>query len=107
MSDEQRPLRRHGPGNLLLKDSQRSGTGLINYVKRTRRGGEEDLYFTGLELSFKKIIHVNLGLVKHVVLTEFLVKILRERAVICRECFLFYYNFRIGQKIFFIFAYIR
>ena len=30
-----------------------------------------------------------LDLVKHVVLTEFLVKILRERAVICRESFLF------------------
>ena len=47
-----------------------------------------------------------LDLVKHVVLTEFLVEMLRERAVICREFFLFYYNFRIGQKIFFIFAYI-
>ena len=43
---------------------------------------------------------------KHVVLTEFLAKILKERAVVCRECFLFYYNFRIGEKIFFIFAYI-
>ena len=42
---------------------------------------------------------------KHVVLTEFLAKILKERAVVCRECFLFYYNFRIGE-IFFIFAYI-
>ena len=41
-----------------------------------------------------------LDLVKHVVLTEFLVKILRERAVVCRECFFFYYNFWIGQKIF-------
>ena len=30
-----------------------------------------------------------LDLVKHVVLTELLVKIPRERAVICRECFLF------------------
>ena len=48
-----------------------------------------------------------LDLVKHVVLTEFPVKILRERAVICRECFIFYYNFRIGQKIFCISAYIR
>ena len=45
-----------------------------------------------------------LNLVKHVVLIEFLVKILRERAMICRECF--QYNFRIGQKILFIFAYI-
>ena len=34
-----------------------------------------------------------------------IVKILRERAVICRGCFLFHYNFRIGQKIF-IFAHI-
>ena len=47
-----------------------------------------------------------LDLEKHVMLTEFLVKFLRERAVICRECFLFYYNFRIGRKIFNIFAYI-
>ena len=46
-----------------------------------------------------------LDLVKHVVLTEFLMKILRERAVVCRECFFFYYNFWIGQKIF-IFGYI-
>ena len=46
-----------------------------------------------------------LDLVKHVVLTEFLVKILRERAVVCHECFFFYYNFWIGQKIF-IFGYI-
>ena len=46
-----------------------------------------------------------LDLVIHVVLTEFPLKILRDRAEICRECFLFYYNFRIGQKIF-IFAYI-
>ena len=30
-----------------------------------------------------------LDLVKHVVLTELLVKIPRERAVICLECFLF------------------
>ena len=30
-----------------------------------------------------------LDLVKHVVLTELLVKIPRERALICRECFLF------------------
>ena len=45
--------------------------------------------------------------VKHAVLIEFLVKILRERAVICREYFFFfYYNFRIGQKIFRISAYI-
>ena len=28
--------------------------------------------------------------VKHAVLIEFLVKILRERAVICRECFFFF-----------------
>ena len=46
-----------------------------------------------------------LDLVKHVVLTEFLMKILRERAVVCRECYFFYYNFWIGQKIF-IFGYI-
>ena len=46
-----------------------------------------------------------LDLVKYVVLTEFLVKILRERAMICREYFIFYYNFWIGQKIF-ISAYI-
>ena len=46
-----------------------------------------------------------LDLVKHFVLIEILVKILRERAVICRECFFFFdYNFRIGQNIFFIFA---
>ena len=31
-----------------------------------------------------------LDLVKHVVLTELLVKIPGERAVICRECFLFF-----------------
>ena len=46
-----------------------------------------------------------LDLVKHVVLTEFLVKILRERAVICRGRFLFYNNFRKEKKILFIFAY--
>ena len=33
-----------------------------------------------------------LDLVKHVVFTELLVKIPRERAVICRECFLFFIN---------------
>ena len=45
-----------------------------------------------------------LDLVKHFVLIEILVKILSERAVICREFFFFDYNFRIGQNIFFIFA---
>ena len=47
-----------------------------------------------------------LNLVKHVVLIEFFVKIVRERAVICRECSFFCYNFLIGKKILFIFAHI-
>ena len=46
-----------------------------------------------------------LDLVKHIVLTEFPMKIVWERAVIFRERFPFYYNFQMGQKIF-IFAYI-
>ena len=46
-----------------------------------------------------------LDLVKHVVLTEFPVKIVWKRVVIFRERFPFYYNFQMGQKIF-IFAYI-
>ena len=49
---------------------------------------------------------VPLDPVKHFVLTEFLAKILWERAVIGIECYLFYYNFQTGQKILFIFAYI-
>ena len=32
-SDEQRPRRGHGAGNLLLKDSQRFSSGLIDFVK--------------------------------------------------------------------------
>ena len=35
---------------------------------------------------------------EQVVLIEFLVKILRERAVIFRKCFLFYYNSRKDRK---------
>lgn len=46
------------------------------------------------------------GPCEQVVLIEFLVKILRERAAIYRKCFLFYYNSRKGQKIFFVFTYI-
>ena len=39
-----------------------------------------------------------LDLVKHVVLTEFLVKILWQRAVICHECFLFYCKLSNGTE---------
>lgn len=35
----------------------------------------------------------NAGYVEYVVLTEFLVKTLRKRGVICSESFLFYHNF--------------